>query len=319
MDFLTSTILSGVAWDGIKKFGSISGEYIKSKLTQWLIDDTVCENIAKKINDIPEEYKKNKKILEGMIDEDEELVNILKSIKPNSSYIQNNSGSYNVDSNIANGSGNNMGNTYNITMSDDMSLKEQFNKLKSENEKLYNMLLNEKKKVEDINLSKEEYKTLSGNINVFLQCISAVRLANIWRRASADSSQESSSDFLKDTAKISEEIEQAFNNICLLISEIDDEILINIKECRDDAIIVMNGINDLKMSAWQLTSEYKEGINLFTKGLSKKFPSKEDIFRNIGYDVNIMKEELIKYEVEYNSLKVKLEQFLRNYRNRINI
>lgn len=88
MDFLTSTILSGLAWDGIKYAGSVSSNYLKEKLTTWIIDDKELEIIASKINDIPEAYKKNEKFLELAIEEDAQLMELLKKINPkNDTYV----------------------------------------------------------------------------------------------------------------------------------------------------------------------------------------------------------------------------------------
>lgn len=115
MDFLASTILSGIAWDGIKKIGTLTGTYIKSKLTEWIVDEDTCQKMAEKINDIPEEYKKSNRFLEVAIEENQELIDILKSIRSNPRYIQDNSGSYNKENNFVSGSGNNVENnrTYN--------------------------------------------------------------------------------------------------------------------------------------------------------------------------------------------------------------
>lgn len=112
MEFLTSTILSGLAWDGIKEMGKITGTYIKKKLKGWIIDDKQAYEIAENINQMPELYKKSEKILEGAIEDNERLMNILKSIRSESKYEQNNSNSTN-SGNFVNGNGNSTGNTTN--------------------------------------------------------------------------------------------------------------------------------------------------------------------------------------------------------------
>lgn len=297
MDFLTSTILSGIAWDGIKEFGSIPGRYIKSRLTQWLVDDTTCEKIANKINDMPEEYKKSKRFLEVAIDENEELLSIIKSIQPVSSHIQNNSGSYNLDSNFVNGSANNTGNTYNNYFGtiDDV----------------------EKRRKVSNNKDKEEYKILSDKVNSFLNCTSVSKLSGLWRRAATDSSDESSNSFLSDTARLVEIIEESYNNITTSILDIGEEALTNISKCRDESIGIINDINDLKMNAWQLTMQYKQELDLFFKGISKNQPLKEDIFRYIGYDVNNIKDKLNNYSGTYWHLDNILKELLKDHRSKI--
>ncbi|MEQ6857286.1 hypothetical protein AAHH17_22790 [Lysinibacillus capsici] len=82
MDFLTSTILAGLAWDGIKHVGNVTFEYLKGKLTSWIINDQEIETIVSKINSLPEAYKKNQKFLEVAIEDDAQLIDLLKNIKP---------------------------------------------------------------------------------------------------------------------------------------------------------------------------------------------------------------------------------------------
>lgn len=298
MDFLTSTILSGIAWDGIKEFGSIPGRYIKSRLTQWLVDDTTCEKIANKINDMPEEYKKSKRFLEVAIDENEELLSIIKSIQLVSSHMQNNSGSYNLDSNFVNGSANNTGNTYNNNYFGTIDDVEKRRKVSN-------------------NKDKEEYKILSDKVNSFLNCTSVSKLSGLWRRAAADSSDESSNSFLSDTARLVEIIEESYNNITTSILDIGEEALTNISKCRDESIGIINDINDLKMNAWQLTMQYKQELDLFFKGISKNQPLKEDIFRYIGYDVNNIKDKINNYSGTYWHLDNILKELLKDHRSKI--
>ncbi|CAM5308225.1 hypothetical protein LSPH24S_01664 [Lysinibacillus sphaericus] len=102
MNFLTSAILSGVAWDIIKSWGYIKSEHLKHKLQDWIIDEKYYETIAEIINEFPDEYKKSVKFLEAAIDEDSDLQNILKLAKVSTVSIQNNSGSEFNNSTIVN-------------------------------------------------------------------------------------------------------------------------------------------------------------------------------------------------------------------------
>ncbi|HII4492838.1 hypothetical protein WHY64_10735 [Clostridium perfringens] len=106
MEFLTSTVLSGIAWDQIKKFGQITGEYLKGKLTDYVVNDEICEKIASHINNIDAPYKKNEHFFLGSIEEDKELLNILKTIKPAKNIGQNLIGNSMNGSSVVNGSGN---------------------------------------------------------------------------------------------------------------------------------------------------------------------------------------------------------------------
>ena len=81
MDFLTSTVLSGIAWDCIKKIGELTGSYIKQNLRDWIFEDDDYEKIAKIINDAPDYARKSKKFLDAFIDEDEQLKEIMKKAK----------------------------------------------------------------------------------------------------------------------------------------------------------------------------------------------------------------------------------------------
>lgn len=82
MDFLTSTVLSGISWDAIKYTGNVTSKYLKEKLGDWIVDDEKLGELASKINDLPDAYKKNEKFLELAIQEDENLQELLKNIYP---------------------------------------------------------------------------------------------------------------------------------------------------------------------------------------------------------------------------------------------
>lgn len=87
MEELTSVVLSGIAWDAIKKGIEISANYLKKKLSNWILDDEKMEEISQYMGNIPDAYC----ISEGMIKEylnlNERLLNILKEAKPTGSYI----------------------------------------------------------------------------------------------------------------------------------------------------------------------------------------------------------------------------------------
>lgn len=82
MDFLTSTILAGIAWDGIKYGGSLTSQYLKEKMGKWIINDEQIDLILSKIDELPDAYKKNEKFLDLAIQEDEDLKEVLKKIHP---------------------------------------------------------------------------------------------------------------------------------------------------------------------------------------------------------------------------------------------
>lgn len=112
MEFLTTTVLSGVAWDGIKAMGNITGNYIKNKLKGWIIDDKLADEIAENINQMPQPFKENIRYIEAYIDQNNQLLEMMKNIKKDNStpnvYKQDNSNSEIKDSNVINGNNNNI-------------------------------------------------------------------------------------------------------------------------------------------------------------------------------------------------------------------
>ena len=70
MNFLTSSILSGGAWDGIKCMGIVTSNFLKDKLNGWILSEEQIDEIAMRINKIPEGYKKTQKYLEAAIDDE---------------------------------------------------------------------------------------------------------------------------------------------------------------------------------------------------------------------------------------------------------
>ncbi|MEN8907206.1 MAG: hypothetical protein ABF289_14720 [Clostridiales bacterium] len=83
MDFLTATVLSGVAWDLIKHGGSLTSSKLKNSLKNWILKDEDYEIITKKINDAPETFKKNQNYLEIFLKEDGQIKEILSHAKSN--------------------------------------------------------------------------------------------------------------------------------------------------------------------------------------------------------------------------------------------
>ncbi|MDF2545787.1 MAG: hypothetical protein K0R93_685 [Anaerosolibacter sp.] len=113
MNILESTILSGLAWDGIKKFGNLTGAYIKKGLSEWILDEKSYKIIADKVNNMPKEYKKSQKFLEAAIDDDDELQDILKSARQALTFVQSDIGNNISRSNVINGMNNTINNTVN--------------------------------------------------------------------------------------------------------------------------------------------------------------------------------------------------------------
>lgn len=103
MGFLTATILSGVAWDSIKKVGTVSIDKLKEGLKEWILDEQDYGAIVKKINLAPDIIRETPKLLEAYIDSQEDLKNIMQKAQPVNSSIQ----SHNTFNNSPNQQGNN--------------------------------------------------------------------------------------------------------------------------------------------------------------------------------------------------------------------
>ncbi len=81
MDFLTSTLLSGMLYDGFREGGAITSNFLKEKLQNWLFDDAVLEDLADKVNDLElQDY--NERVIERKLNESLELQEILKLVTP---------------------------------------------------------------------------------------------------------------------------------------------------------------------------------------------------------------------------------------------
>ncbi|MCR9886813.1 hypothetical protein NB554_23600 [Vibrio alginolyticus] len=80
MDFLTSTFLSGVLYDGFKKGVVITSDFLKEKLQGWLFDDGLLEKLAEQVNAL-ELHDYGEHVIERKLSESRELQEILKLIK----------------------------------------------------------------------------------------------------------------------------------------------------------------------------------------------------------------------------------------------
>jgi hypothetical protein len=81
MDFLTSTVLSGVLYDGFKKGAAITSDFLKEKLQGWLIDNELLENLTEKVNTLQlQDY--GELVIERKLNQSEELQEMLKLITP---------------------------------------------------------------------------------------------------------------------------------------------------------------------------------------------------------------------------------------------
>ncbi|CNB74447.1 hypothetical protein [Yersinia pseudotuberculosis] len=80
MNFLTSTILSGVLYDGMRTGAVMSVDLIKRSLQKWLIDDETAKFILDKMMTLDVNENLSEHAIQRKIHEDNELTELLKRI-----------------------------------------------------------------------------------------------------------------------------------------------------------------------------------------------------------------------------------------------
>lgn len=81
MDILTSTVLSGVLYDGFKNGIAITSDFLKNKLQGWFIDDALLKKLVESINAL-ELQNYGEHIIEQKLNESDELQEMMQLIKP---------------------------------------------------------------------------------------------------------------------------------------------------------------------------------------------------------------------------------------------
>ena len=89
MDFITSAILGGLLWDGMKAGLPLTLDYIQSKAQGYILDDstlTKLEDLSKKL---PETAKNAKDELIAYIENDQQWKAVSKQIVKSKKFTQN--------------------------------------------------------------------------------------------------------------------------------------------------------------------------------------------------------------------------------------
>lgn len=95
-EFLTATILSGVVYDTVKTSAKLTLDNFKAQVKGWLMDEVTAQKVVDEINQIPNLEDYSEKVLTKKLEQNEQLVELLKTIKVDQSVkqvIQNHSGS----------------------------------------------------------------------------------------------------------------------------------------------------------------------------------------------------------------------------------
>ena len=101
MDFLTSTILSGIAYDVLKCGMLLTADNLKDRLRDWVIDDSILSALASELKGLGLTDEMSESAIEKRIIASPELILLLENIKPMSEG--------NTIIQYHNGSGNNVG------------------------------------------------------------------------------------------------------------------------------------------------------------------------------------------------------------------
>ena len=95
MEYMSSAILSGVLYDMIKLEVSITADNLKEKLKGWVVDELIAPVISKELADLNLNDELSEKAIEKRINETPKLLDLLSSIRKETSVttiVQNHSG-----------------------------------------------------------------------------------------------------------------------------------------------------------------------------------------------------------------------------------
>ncbi|WP_421263816.1 GapS6a family protein [Aeromonas sp. 600527] len=82
MTFLTSTILSGILYDTLKKGTIITGEFIKETLKDWIVDDNTAESLANKLKESDHDISSlRREAIQDFLESSQQTLDIIKTIR----------------------------------------------------------------------------------------------------------------------------------------------------------------------------------------------------------------------------------------------
>lgn len=89
MDFITSTVLGGLVWDGIKSGLPLTLDYIQSKVQGYILDDNTLAKLEDLSQQLPDNAKVSKASLVTYIENKPEWKAINKQIVKSKQFTQN--------------------------------------------------------------------------------------------------------------------------------------------------------------------------------------------------------------------------------------
>ena len=95
MDPNVLSIVALLAWEGIKDGVRLTVGHLRNALKNWVIEDDACEKVTDILNSIPAEYKMNPKLVEGYLESNLRLIDLLSCLEEsgNGNIIQHHRGS----------------------------------------------------------------------------------------------------------------------------------------------------------------------------------------------------------------------------------
>jgi hypothetical protein len=102
MEFLTSTIFSGIVYDIIKDRVKVNAVNLKSKMTGWIINDETIQRLVDGLKEAGINEDLNQNAIERRVNESQTLLEQLAIIHPSSTLIQQNEMGHNINSTNSN-------------------------------------------------------------------------------------------------------------------------------------------------------------------------------------------------------------------------
>jgi len=79
---MSAAVFSGVIYDVLKHQAKVTGQAIKTRLKDWILDDDSAEKIANEINSMGINQDMSESAIERKIQDSERLSQLLKEIQP---------------------------------------------------------------------------------------------------------------------------------------------------------------------------------------------------------------------------------------------
>ena len=89
MDFITSTVLGGLLWDGIKSGLPLTLDYLQNKAQGYIIDDTIYAQLEDLTQQLPKQAKASEETLIAYIESNQEWKTVSKQIVKSKQFTQN--------------------------------------------------------------------------------------------------------------------------------------------------------------------------------------------------------------------------------------